>query len=122
MIDAISKVYQFDADGNSLGEIQLPGVGSSGGFSSKKEEKELYYRFTNYHSPGVIYKFNAESRESELYWEPTIDFKSSDFESKQGVLHFKGWNSSAYDYYAQKKDLIMMVITPLYFTDTAALM
>jgi prolyl oligopeptidase len=83
MIDAISKVYQFDADGNSLGEIQLPGVGSSGGFSSKKEEKELYYRFTNYHSPGVIYKFNAESRESELYWEPTIDFKSSDFESKQ---------------------------------------
>ena len=83
MIDAISKVYQFDADGNSLGEIQLPGVGSSGGFSSKKEEIELYYRFTNYHSPGVIYKFNAESRESELYWEPTIDFKSSDFESKQ---------------------------------------
>ena len=66
-----------------MGEIQLPGVGSSGGFSSKKEEKELYYRFTNYHSPGVIYKFNAESRESELYWEPTIDFKSSDFESKQ---------------------------------------
>ena len=37
MIDAISKVYQFDVDGNSLGEIQLPGVGSSGGFSSKKE-------------------------------------------------------------------------------------
>ena len=83
MIDAISKVYQFDADGNSLGEIQLPGVGSSGGFSSKKEEKELHYSFTNYHSPGVIYKYNADSRESELYWEPTIDFKSSDFESKQ---------------------------------------
>ena len=83
MIDAISKVYQFDADGNSLGEIQLPGLGSSGGFSSKKEEKELHYSFTNYHSPGVIYKYNADSRESELYWEPTIDFKSSDFESKQ---------------------------------------
>ncbi len=83
MIDAISKVYQFDADGNSLGEIQLPGIGSSGGFSSKKEEKELYYSFTNYHTPGVIYKYNTDSRESELYWEPTIDFKSSDFVSKQ---------------------------------------
>lgn len=83
MIDAISKVYQFDVDGNSLGEIQLPGIGSSGGFSSKKEEKELYYSFTNYHTPGVIYKYNTDSRESELYWEPTIDFKSSDFVSKQ---------------------------------------
>jgi prolyl oligopeptidase len=83
MIDAISKVYQFDTEGQNLGEIQLPGVGSSGGFSSRKEEKELYYRFTNYHTPSVIYKYDVESRQSELYWEPSIDFVSSDFVSKQ---------------------------------------
>ena len=83
MIDAISKVYQFDADGKSLGQIKLPGVGSSGGFSSKKEEKDMYYQFTNYHTPGVIYKYNPDKQESELYWSPTIDFKSDDFVSKQ---------------------------------------
>ena len=83
MIDAISKVYQFDTEGQNLGEIQLPGVGSGGGFSSRKEEKELYYRFTNYHTPSVIYKYDVESRQSELYWEPSIDFVSSDFVSKQ---------------------------------------
>ena len=83
MIDAISKVYQFDTEGQNLGEIQLPGVGSSGGFSSRKEEKELYCRFTNYHTPSVIYKYDVESRQSELYWEPSIDFVSSDFVSKQ---------------------------------------
>ena len=83
MIDAISKVYQYDANGNNLGEIQLPGVGSSGGFSSKKEEKELYYRYTNYHTPGLIYKYDVENRKSELYWEPSIDFNSSDFVSRQ---------------------------------------
>ena len=83
MIDAISIVYQFDTEGHNLGEIQLPGVGSSGGFSSRKEEKELYYRFTNYHTPSVIYKYDVESRQSELYWKPSIDFVSSDFVSKQ---------------------------------------
>ena len=83
MIDAISKVYQFDTEGQNLGEIQLPGVGSSGGFSSRKEEKELYYRFTNYHTPSVIYKYDVESRQSELYWEPSIDFVASDYVSKQ---------------------------------------
>lgn len=83
MIDAISKVYQFDADGKSLGQIKLPGVGSSGGFSSKKEEKDMYYQFTNYHTPGVIYKYNPDKQESELYWSPTIDFNSDDFVSKQ---------------------------------------
>ena len=83
MIDAISKVYQFDTEGQNLGEIQLPGVGSGGGFSSRKEEKELYYRFTNYHTPSVIYKYDMESRQSELYWEPSLDFVSSDYVSKQ---------------------------------------
>ena len=83
MIDAISKVYQFDTEGQNLGELKLPGVGSSRGFSSKKEEKTLYYSFTNYHSPGVIYKYDVDSRESELYWQPSIDFNSSDFVSKQ---------------------------------------
>ena len=39
MIDAISKVYQFDTEGQNLGEIQLPGVGSSGGFSHEKKKK-----------------------------------------------------------------------------------
>jgi len=83
MIDAISKVYQFDTEGHNLGEIQLPGVGSSDGFSSRKEEKELYYRFTNYYTPSVIYKYDVESRQSELYWEPSIDFVTSDYVSKQ---------------------------------------
>ena len=83
MIDAISKVYQFDTEGQNSGEIQLPGVGSSDGFSSRKEEKELYYRFTNYHTPSVIYKYDVESRQSELYWEPSIDFVASDYVSKQ---------------------------------------
>ena len=83
MIDAISKVYQFDTEGQILGEIQLPGIGSIGGFSSRKEEKELYYRFTNYHTPSVIYKYDVERRQSELYWEPSIDFVTSDYISKQ---------------------------------------
>jgi prolyl oligopeptidase len=83
MIDAISKVYKFDTEGHNLGEILLPGIGSSGGFSSRKEEKELYFRFTNYHTPSVIYKYDVESRQSKLYWEPSIDFVSSDFVSKQ---------------------------------------
>lgn len=89
MIDAISKIYQFDAEGNNLGEIELPGVGSCWGFSSKKDDKELHYQFTNYHTPGVIYKYNPDSRQSELYWQPSIDFKPSDYVSKQVFYNSK---------------------------------
>ena len=42
MVDAISKVLQYDYQGNLIREVELPGIGTVGGFGAKKEEKELY--------------------------------------------------------------------------------
>jgi len=83
MIDAVSKVYQYDMDGNLVREVALPGVGSAGGFGAKKEETELYYSFSNYVTPGSIYKYDMESGESTLYRKPDIDFNSENYESNQ---------------------------------------
>ena len=83
MVDALSRVLQYDYDGNLVREVELPGMGSAGGFSSKKEEKELYFRFTNYNTPGSSYKFDVETGEYELYWKPEIDFDPEQYESKQ---------------------------------------
>ncbi|RFN59230.1 prolyl oligopeptidase family serine peptidase [Marixanthomonas ophiurae] len=83
MVDAVSKVSQYDYEGNKIREIELPGVGSAGGFGAKKDEKELYYSFTNYVTPGSIYKFNIEEGTSELYRKPEIDFNPENYESKQ---------------------------------------
>lgn len=83
MIDATSSVKQYDRDAKLVREIELPGVGTASGFGAKKEETELYYSFANYITPGSIYKLDLESGDSELYYEPKIDFNSDNFESKQ---------------------------------------
>lgn len=83
MEDAVSAVKQYDYEGNLVREVDLPGLGSVGGFGGKKEEKELYYSFTNYITPGSIYKYNIEEGTSELYRKPEIDFKAEDYESRQ---------------------------------------
>lgn len=83
MIDAISKILQYDYDGNLVREVELPGLGNAGGFGGKKKDKIDYYSFTNYYTPSSIYKYNAETGASELYWKPAIDFNSDDYESKQ---------------------------------------
>ena len=83
MIDAISKVYQYDYKGNLIDEITLPGVGSAGGFGGKKEQDTLYYSFSNYHTPGSIYAYHPKSMTSELYWTPSIEFDPEAYESKQ---------------------------------------
>jgi prolyl oligopeptidase len=83
MIDAVSKVLQYDYNGTLIREVKLPGVGSAGGFGTKKEEKELYYSFTNYKTPGNIYKYDIEEGTSLLYRKPDIDFNPEDYESNQ---------------------------------------
>jgi prolyl oligopeptidase len=83
MVDAISKVFQYDYDGKLVREVQLPGLGSASGFGGKKEDKEFYYSFTNYNTPGSSYKYNVETGTSEQYWKPEIDFNPADYESTQ---------------------------------------
>lgn len=89
MVDAISKVIQYDMNGKEIREIKLPGVGNAGGFGGKKEDKEMYFSFTNYNTPSSIYKFDAETGEYESYWKPAIDFNSENFESKQVFYNSK---------------------------------
>lgn len=83
IIDATSAVKQYDRTGKLVREIKLPGVGTAGGFGAKKDETETYFSFSNYVTPGSIYKMDLASGESELYNAPKIDFNSEDFESKQ---------------------------------------
>ncbi|RZN83857.1 MAG: S9 family peptidase [Winogradskyella sp.] len=83
MVDAVSKVLQYDYDGKLVREVKLPGVGSVGGFGAKKEDTESYYSFTNYVTPGSIYKYNIKDGTSELFRKPDIDFNPEDYESKQ---------------------------------------
>ncbi|WP_396602515.1 prolyl oligopeptidase family protein [Algibacter sp. R77976] len=83
MIDAVSKVFQYNYNGKLIREVKLPGIGSAGGFGAKKEETTLYYSFTNYKTPGNIYKYDIKNGKSELYRKSNIDFNPENYESNQ---------------------------------------
>jgi prolyl oligopeptidase len=83
MVDAISKVFQYDFNGSLIREVQLPGVGSSSGFGGKKKAKELYFSFTNYNTPSSLYKFTPADGVYEVFWKPSIDFNIEGYTSKQ---------------------------------------
>lgn len=83
MKDAVSVVKQFDYSGKLVREIQLPGLGTASGFGDKKDAKEVYYSFTNYITPGTIYKMDIASGKSDVYQQPKVKFNPSDYESKQ---------------------------------------
>ncbi|SFO07788.1 prolyl oligopeptidase [Paenimyroides ummariense] len=83
MKDAVSVVEQFDYSGKFIRKIQLPGLGTASGFGGKKDAKDLYYSFTNYITPGTIYKMDIAAGTSQVYQQPKVKFNPSDYESKQ---------------------------------------
>ncbi|QEC66431.1 S9 family peptidase [Panacibacter ginsenosidivorans] len=81
--DAVSQVIQYDLDGKEETGIELPGLGTAGGFSGKKEEKELYYTFTSYIYPPTIFKYDIITGKSSLYKKSNVQFNANDYESTQ---------------------------------------
>ena len=89
MIDAISRVYQYNYDGKLIREINLPGIGSASGFSGENDQTELYFSFSNYYTPMSRFKYNVNSGEYSKFWNPEIDFDSSNYESEQVFYNSK---------------------------------
>lgn len=89
MKDAVSVVEQYEYDGSKVREIELPGLGTASGFGDKSDAKELYFSFTNYVTPGSIYKMDIASGSSEIHQQPKVKFNPEDYESKQIFFNSK---------------------------------
>ena len=83
LIDAQNKIFQYDRKGNLVREVELPIIGSVGGFDGEREDKEVYYAVTNYTTPGTIYRYDIESGKSELYHRAEVKFDSEKYETEQ---------------------------------------
>lgn len=83
LVDAVAQVKQYDFDGNLVREVELPGVGSAGGFSGKPDAEVLYFSFANYTTPSSIFSFNPTTGESELFNQPETVFDPENYVSEQ---------------------------------------
>ena len=81
--DAVSQVIQYTLEGEKEKEIQLPGLGTAGGFGGKHDDKELYYTFTSYIYPPAIFKYDIINGTSSLYKKSNVHFNAEEFESRQ---------------------------------------
>ena len=85
--DASTRVYQHDYSGKLIRAIELPGIGSAGGFGGKKKDKEFFYTFTSFNYPPTIFRYDIATGKSSLFRKTEAKFDPSAFETKQ--LFFK---------------------------------
>ncbi len=87
--DAVSFIRQYDISGKMVREVALPGPGTASGFSGKKEDREVYYSFTNYITPPTIFRMNPVTGEAQVYKKPDVLFNSDDYISEQVFYNSK---------------------------------
>jgi len=81
--DANSKIFQHRLDGTLVREIELPALGSAGGFGGKRDEATLFYTFTSFTYPPTIYKFDPATGVSEVFRKSEVKFDPEAYETKQ---------------------------------------
>lgn len=82
-IDVKTAVKQYDLNGKFIRDIELPGIGSAGGFGARSDATELYYSFTSFTYPTTIFKYDIASGKSTLYYQPQVDFDPEAYETRQ---------------------------------------
>lgn len=79
---AKTRIALYDYNGNSKGDLELPGIGSAG-LSTSDDRTEAFLTFTSYNTPRSIYRIDLASEESELWASPDIPVDPSMIEVKQ---------------------------------------
>ncbi len=81
--DARTQIKIFNLEGAFVREVELPDIGSAGGFGGKRHESQTFYSFTNFNTPSTIYQYNLQTRESQIFRQPHVDFNPAEYETKQ---------------------------------------
>jgi prolyl oligopeptidase len=87
--DAYSRVRLFNTDGTHIRDVELPGIGSAGGFGGRRGDKETYYAFTSFVNPGTVYHYALSTGTSTLFKQPQVDFDPEDYITEQIFYHSK---------------------------------
>ncbi len=103
---AANKVYRYDYDGSNEQEVKLPGIGSVGGFSGKREDSTTFYTFTSFVYPPTIFKYNLETGESKVFYETELKFNPDDYVEKQLTYTSKD-GTPVTMFVVHKKDLVL---------------
>jgi prolyl oligopeptidase len=83
MVDARTQLSLFAFDGQPLGDVPLPGIGTVASISGRHDESELFFSFTSYVFPTTSYRCDLATGQVAVFQAPKVAFDPSVYETKQ---------------------------------------
>lgn len=81
--DVSTRVYVHSLSGELETEILFPELGTAGGFGGQKEDDFVFYTFTSFTTPGIIYRYDIATQHSTVFRTPELTFDPNQFETQQ---------------------------------------
>ncbi|MGI9041526.1 MAG: prolyl oligopeptidase family serine peptidase [Gemmatimonadales bacterium] len=81
--NAIDRVYVFDRTGKQEGEVELPGIGSVGGFVGQRQDQDVFWTFSSFTSPTTVYLYDIARRTSSVFEQSRAKFDPERYETRQ---------------------------------------
>jgi prolyl oligopeptidase len=106
LVNATDRYYQMNYDGSNRQEIQLPGLGSAGGFGGKEDDPVQFYAFTSFIYPNTIFKYDPATGKSEAFFKSDLKFNPEDYTEKQ-VFYTSKDGTKVSMFLVHRKDLKM---------------
>ena len=83
LVDARSQALVFDLEGEPVREVDLPGLGSGGGFNGHPDDSETFFSFSSFNRPPTIYRYDVDTGAREIWRQSEVDFEADDFVVRQ---------------------------------------
>ena len=87
--DASTRVYQTDYKGYSAYQIQLPGIGTAGGFNGHRVDKEIFYMYTSFDYPPAIFRYDIATGKSTLFRKNEVKVNADNYQTVQSFCFSK---------------------------------
>ena len=81
--DAHSQIKIYNLNGSLIRDVQLPGLGTVGGFAGKRSDTETFFSYTSFTEPNTIYRYNVATDKSSVFRKPDVKYNAENFETKQ---------------------------------------
>ena len=83
LVDARSRVRIYETDGREAGEVELPGIGTVGGFEGKLSDPEAFFELDTFTAPPAVYRFDVSTGGTAVVHQPQTAFDSASYETEQ---------------------------------------
>lgn len=87
--DAYTQIRIYDLKGKFLRNVELPGIGSAGGFGGKRTDSETFYSYSSFNAPPAIFRYDMKTGKSELFRQAKVNINPTDYEVKQVFYNSK---------------------------------